>query len=62
MKEKEMIRSALNIWANYIETGTVNLSLEDAIKNKKYDEIKSLNDDQKNLVANLRALADKQIL
>ena len=52
-----MLTIAFNMRANYIETGDVNLSRNDAIAMRKTDIIKPLTADQLLLVIRLRQLA-----
>jgi len=57
--QTEMIITALHMRANYIETGNVSLSRNDAIKASKHACIKMISDDQSRLVLKLRGLAKK---
>jgi hypothetical protein len=53
--DESLIQNALQMWANYIETGTVMLTAKDAEKAKK--PFKSLDLHQMKLVVRLRDLA-----
>lgn len=55
--EKYKIHSALNMWANYIETKTVTMSAIDAARSNKAKMIQSLSVGQHDLVRELRDLA-----
>jgi len=52
-----LISTALNMWANWIETEDVTLSAQDAINMKKNNIIQPLTLDQQELVVRLRRLA-----
>ena len=58
--ESEQIYHALHMWANYIETGDVCLSLNDAITMEKKPKI--TDDYQKGVILQLRKLAGKVAL
>lgn len=45
---------ALNMWANYLETGDPCMSADTAIKCGQKEAVRVLNDDQKRLVLRLR--------
>ena len=53
----ELITSSLHMRANYIETGNVALSAKDAAESNQHKLIKSLDEDQQDLVDQLRKLA-----
>lgn len=55
--DHELIRTALHLWANHIETGNVALSARDAVHAHK--PFKALSNDQMKLVVRLRELAEK---
>lgn len=57
MDHREAIYIALNMWANYIETGDVSLSIAKAIETDNSDKIRLLNDNQQLQVIQLRSLA-----
>lgn len=57
--DNEKIYAALKYWANYIETGDVCLSRNDAIRMNKRNIIKPLNIEQEKFVIKLRELAEK---
>lgn len=76
MSDHDLIRVALAMRANYIETGDVNLSAEDALErlrswmktrdHRDYGKTglpvpKGLTDEQKELVARLRFLSREQL-
>jgi hypothetical protein len=56
---KEIFYQALNMWANYIETGDVCLSSRDAIQQERRKLIQSLDVDQQEFVVKLRRLSDR---
>ena len=53
---KEVVTHALDMWANYIETGTVTMGAADAIRCGKPGIIQPLNLDQQEHVVKLRKL------
>ena len=53
----ELIVHALNMWANYIETGDLVLSAQDVKNMMSADKIKSLSLEQIKIVVRLRELA-----
>lgn len=55
----EKICQALNMWANWIETGSPTTTINDAINIGKPKMIKKLNDEQRKFVSELRQLALK---
>ncbi len=55
----ELRLHALNLWANYIETGNVTMSAVDASKAKK--PFNALTLDQQRIVVRLRDLAIKEL-
>lgn len=55
--DEHLVRNALQMWANYIETGNVNLSAKDAQAARK--PFRALGVDQMKLVIRLRELAAK---
>ena len=59
MNKLEEIATALRMRANYIETGDISLSRNDAIAQKKHKIIKALSTHQEDLVRNLRKWADQ---
>ena len=52
---------ALNMWANYIETGDVTLSAKDAINCGLPNKIQPLELEQQKLIIRLRELANKEM-
>lgn len=56
-EEKEAIRMSLLYWANYIQTGDINLSAQDAQSMKK--SFNALSDSQMEKVLFLKKLAQK---
>ncbi len=59
-KEIERITTALNLWSNYIQTGTVTLSARDlAERNDPKRRPKSLDTEQMRFVVELADLRDK---
>lgn len=57
--DAQLIAFALNMYANWIETGNSFMSANNAIK--RHELPKALNDDQRALVVRLRCLANKQM-
>lgn len=57
--KSQMISTALVMRANYLETGDVTLTRNDAINMKCANIIKPLDEDQQELVLELRRLARK---
>lgn len=55
MSNKQLITHALNLWANYIETGDVITSATDCANIGK--TVRVINDEQKEMVLRLRKLA-----
>lgn len=60
--DSELISVALNLWANYIETGCVTLSRNDCIERKEYKKISSLDINQLTLVQRLRYLSTQILI
>lgn len=58
-REKELVSTALDFWANYVETGDITMSRTDAVNRKLERRIKSLTEDQEQLVRDLRNLAKR---
>ena len=58
-KDSNLIFYALNMWANYIETGNVALSKQDAINCKYSEVIKKLSPSQMELTLRLRKLSEE---
>jgi hypothetical protein len=58
MTEKEIIKSALHVWANYLETRDIAMSADDFICLHKDSEV-DLNPKQKLFVNKLREIAAK---
>lgn len=58
MDENEIIRSALNVWANYIETRNIALSAEE-MKELNQNIDTNLNHHQEKFVSKLREIAAK---
>ena len=56
-----LISRALQYWANYIETGDINLNIQDS-KNCGYIIVKPLTDEQQNFILRLRSLANKKLV
>ena len=56
-RDEVLVRNALQMWANHIETGTVTLSAKDAKAVGK--PFKALDSYQMKMVIRLRELADK---
>ena len=50
---------ALNVWANYIETGDPAMSANDAVRAGRSDEIKPLDSYQLQMVRRMRDLTDR---
>lgn len=59
--DEEIRNHALNMWGNYIESGSVTLSRNDCIKQGEVNYIKSLSDEQLALVARIRQLAKDEL-
>jgi hypothetical protein len=57
--DKDLRYHALHQWANYIETGIISLSAQDAQNMGK--KFKALSVEQMKLVIRLRELADKEL-
>jgi hypothetical protein len=53
-KPKHLHFHALNMWANYLETGDPIMSADTAIKCGQKKDVRVLSDDQKRLVLRLR--------
>lgn len=53
-KEKYLHFHALQMWANYLETGDPIMSADTAVKCGQKEDVRVLNDDQKRLVLRLR--------
>lgn len=58
LSDEQLISTALNYWANHIETGNIVLSANDACGRQR---LRPLNSDQIALVARLRELATEQL-
>ena len=58
-KENHMISHALNMWANYIETGDVTKSAQDAQRFKEY--FNALTEDQMEFILRLRKTSTKYL-
>lgn len=50
---------ALSMWKNYIETGSVNLSAQDAANQDRQDEVRPLNDSQYRFLVRLEDIKTK---
>lgn len=61
VKDSEVLAHALLMWINYIETGDVVMSRNDAIESQKFKSIKSLTDEQMKFVLRLKALRENQM-
>ena len=61
-KDNQIISYALNMWANYIETGDVTISASDAIHFKQNEKVQSLTIDQQKFCIRLRDLAMEQLI
>lgn len=59
IQEMEDIVTALNMRRNFIETGTVTMSMNDAVAAKKHNLIKALEPAQKATIARMEALVEK---
>lgn len=57
MTDPELVSNALHLWANYIETGNVNLSATDAKQARR--PFKALTTEQMEIVVRLRKLAER---
>lgn len=57
--DQELISNALNMWANYIETGNVTMSAKSA--KEMNEEVYTLNYRQKELVDRIRKLATEAL-
>ena len=53
-KPKHLHYQALQMWANYLETGDPVMSADSAIKCGQKEDVRVLSDDQKRLVLRLR--------
>jgi hypothetical protein len=53
-KEKHLHFQALQMWANYLETGDPIMSADTAVKCGQQEDVRVLSDDQKRLVLRLR--------
>lgn len=60
-KDNQIKYHSLNLWANYIETGDVNMSANDAIKTNNRQCIQPLELEQQKFVIRLRDLANKEL-
>lgn len=58
MTEREIIKSALNVWANYLETRNIAMSADDFVCLQKDFEVDT-NPKQKLFVNKLREIATK---
>jgi hypothetical protein len=58
--DKEIIRHAVLMWRNYIQTGDVVLSAADAVNSGQQDKCRQLSSDQIQFVIRLEQLAEKQ--
>jgi hypothetical protein len=58
--DKEIIRHALLMWRNYIQTGDVVMSTADAVNSGQQDKCRQLNSNQIDFVIRLEQLAEKQ--
>lgn len=61
MSDKHIKFEALSMWANYIETGSVNMGAEQAVKMGMGDEVLKLNADQAQFVSRLRKMATEEL-
>ena len=61
MEDKHLIFYALNMWANYIETGDVNMAAQNAVKQGEKDRVRALSLDQMKFIIRLRELGIKQL-
>ena len=61
MNDSELQCNALQMWANYIETGAVTTSAKDAKNAGREIDIRALNENQMMLVLRLRGLAARQL-
>jgi hypothetical protein len=59
-RDAEIVSCALTMWANYIETGHVTLSSQDAQNCGYKDEIRTLDDNQMRFVLRLRKMSTKK--
>lgn len=57
--DNHLIIRALNMWANYIETGEVCCSASDAVKMGQHEKVNALTSDQMKLILKLRKLSRK---
>ena len=58
MDDKEIVFYSLRMWKNYIQTGDVNMSSDDAINRGCKDSIRMLNSDQQEFVIRLEELSN----
>lgn len=58
MKNKEILWRSVSMWINYIETGYVSMSAQDAINCGRTNHIKQLDTEQKEFVKRLETLRD----
>lgn len=58
LSDEHLIYQALSMWINYIETGSVNMSANDARRCGCAAEVKGLDNDQRRFIERLRGLQD----
>jgi hypothetical protein len=55
--DDHLVHTALEMWANHIETGNVTLSTSDFVRSGR--DVKELSEEQQTLVSRLRKLSEK---
>jgi hypothetical protein len=60
MTDEQLLFYSLNMWANHIETGDVNMGAQDAVRCGKKGLVRALSTDQMRLIVRLRDLGNKQ--
>lgn len=61
MDDNQVIYMALNQWSNYIQTGDICMSQQDAINCGDKDKIKAINQEQMKFIIRLQDLAKKYL-
>lgn len=59
-RDQDVVSCALSMWANYIQTGDVTLSPQDAKNRGCDDRVKVLSDEQMRFVLRLRDMSNKK--
>ena len=57
--DSDLIRHAVLMWRNHLQTGNVVMSTQDAVASGQESECRMLNSDQMEFVLRLEQLADK---